>query len=459
MEEINIRELFGYIKKYLFIIIIVTIVLVAEVIFYDKSIKVPMYTASTTIVLTQTGDVNNATTNIITQNDITINQKLVSTYTEIVKSKLVLEQVIADLNLAETYSELYKKVSVQAITNTEILKISVEHKDKDLSAEIANKIANIFSKEVAKIYKLNNISIIDKAQVPKMVSNNTLKRDIVIAGLIGIFLSVGVIFVIYYFDDTIKLTDDVEKKIGMPLIGKVFKSDIKDKNKTLKNELLLDKYPKSVVSESIKTLRTNLQFSSVDDEFKTILITSSIPGEGKSFITANLAIAFTQTGKKVLIIDCDMRKGRQHKIFKVSNTKGLSNLLIDNIDMYEKYINKTNIDKLSLITRGTVPPNPSELLNSKKNKKLIEKLKEKYDVILFDGVPCNGLPDAIIMSTLVDQVLIVSREGFTPKEVFESTKDSLKKVGAPITGTILNEINKKGSSYGRYYSYYGGMNK
>ena len=459
MEEINIKDLFGYIKKYLFIIIIVAVVLVAEIIFYDKKMKTPMYTASTTVVLTQTGDAATAQNSIITQNDITINQKLVATYTEIVKSKLVLEQVISDMNLSESYGELNKKVSVNAITNTEILKINVTHKDKELSAEIANKIATVFSKEVAKIYKLNNISIIDKAQVPTMVSNNTLKRDIILAFAIGIFLSVGVIFVIYYFDDTIKLSEDIEDRLGMPLVGKVFKSDLKGKNKNLKNELLLEKYPKSVVSESIKTLRTNLQFSTVDNDFKTILITSSIPGEGKSFITSNLAIAFTQTGKKVLIVDCDMRKGRQHKIFKVSNIKGLSNLLIDDIEKFESYINKTHIDKLSIMTRGTVPPNPSELLNSKKNRKLIDKLKEKYDIIIFDATPCNGLPDAIIMSKLVDQVLVVSREGVTPKEAFESTKDALAKVEAPVAGTILNTINKKSSAYGKYYSYYGDMDR
>ena len=459
MEEINIKELFAYIKKYLFIIIIVAVVLVAEIIFYDKKIKTPLYKASTTVVLTQTGDAASTGNSIITQNDININQKLVSTYTEIVKSKLVLEQVIEDLNLKESYGGLYGKVSVQAVTNTEILRISVEHKDKDLTAEIANKIATVFSKEVGKIYKLNNISIIDKAQVPTSVSNNTLKRDVVLAFAIGIFLSIAVIFVIYYFDDTIKLTEDIEEKMGMPLVGRVFKSDLKTKNKELKNELLLEKYPKSVVSESIKTLRTNLQFSTVDNDFKTILITSSIPGEGKSFISSNLAIAFTQTGKKVLLIDCDLRKGRQHKIFKVPNLKGLSNLLIDDVDKYEKYINKTHIDKLSIITRGTVPPNPSELLNSKKNKKLIEKLKNDFDIIIFDATPCNGLPDAIIMSKLVDQVLVVSREGFTPKEAFESTKNALNKVEAPIAGTILNHINKKSSSYGKYYSYYGDMDK
>ena len=450
MEEMNIKDFLEYLKKYILIILAVIAIFLIAVVLYDKNIKVPMYSSSTTIVLTQT---NQAQETTITQNDLQINSKLVSTYSEIVKSKLVLQQVINDLNLDYTYKELYKNVFVENVQNTEILKVSIQDKDANNSAMIANKIAKVFSKEVSKIYELNNVSIIDKAQVPKDVSNNTLKRDMILAIFAGIFGSIAVIFVIYYFDDTIKLSENLEEEIDMPVVAKVFKSDISSKNGP-NVELLLDKYPKSVVSESIKTLRTNLQFSEVDEELKTLLITSSIPNEGKSFISANLAISFVQAGKKVLIIDCDMRKGRQHKIFKTSNIKGLSDLLIDDISNYASYIKKTHINNLYLMTRGTIPPNPSELLNSKKNKLLIEKLKNKFHYIIFDGVPCNGLPDSIIMATLVDKVLIVSRDGSTPKSVLETTKKSLEKVNADIAGVILNDINKKGYLYSKYYSYY-----
>ena len=154
-----------------------------------------------------------------------------------------------------------------------------------------------------------------------------------------------------------------------------------------------------------------------------------------------------------------MRKGRQHKIFKMPNTKGLSDLLIDDVANYSKYIKKTHIDNLYLMSRGTIPPNPSELLNSKKNKLLIEKLRSKFHIIIFDGVPCNGLPDSIVMSALVDKVLIVSREGMTPRTVLESTKNALEKVNAPIAGIVLNDINKKGSYYSKYYNYYGDNDK
>ena len=452
MEEINIKDFFNYLKKYILIICGVVVIFVIGVFTYDKSIKKPLYTTYTTIILTKSNEAQTSTT--ITQNDILLNQKLVETYTKIIKSKLVLGQVISETGITYTAEELGQNVAVEAYENTEMLKISVTDSDPELSASIANSIAQVFSGEVAKIYQMNNISVIDIAQVPEEVSNNTLTRDFFIALFISIFGSIGVIFIIYYFDDSIKLTDDLEEEIGMPVIAKVFKSDIGSKNRG-KVELLVQKYPKSVVSESIKTLRTNLQFSSVDSELKTILVTSSIPGEGKSFISANLAISFTQTDKKVLIVDCDMRKGRQHRIFKLSNTKGLSNLLIDDMTNYKDYINKTSIKNLYIITRGTVPPNPSELLNSNKNSELIKILRSKFDIIIFDGVPCNGLPDSIIMSKLVDKVLIVSSESVTPRSVLESTKKQLKNVEAPVAGDVLNNVNRKNSKYGKYYGYYG----
>ena len=452
MEEINIKDFFNYLKKYILIICGVVVIFVIGVFIYDKSIKKPLYTTYTTIILTKSNETQTSTT--ITQNDILLNQKLVETYTRIIKSKLVLDQVISETGITYTAEELGQNVAVEAYENTEMLKISVTDSDPELAASIANSIAQVFSGEVAKIYQMNNISVIDIAQVPEEVSNNTLTRDFFIALFISIFGSIGVIFIIYYFDDSIKLTDDLEEEIGMPVIAKVFKSDIGSKNRG-KVELLVQKYPKSVVSESIKTLRTNLQFSSFDSELKTILVTSSIPGEGKSFISANLALEFAQTDKKVLIVDCDMRKGRQHKIFDVSNSKGLSNLLIDNINNISEYVHKTSVKDVFLITRGMCPPNPSELLNSEKNKNLVNLLKNKFDIVIFDGVPCNGLPDSIIMSTLVDKVLIVSSDSMTPKNVLDTTIKSLQKVNAPIAGCVLNNVSTKNGKYGKYYNYYG----
>lgn len=224
-------------------------------------------------------------------------------------------------------------------------------------------------------------------------------------------------------------------------------------------ELVLNNDPKAIISETIRTLRTNLQFTAVDKDLKTILITSSMPGEGKSFIAANLAVAFAQSGKKTLLVDCDIRKGRQHYIFGTHNHKGISNLLLEDIDnKYKEYIHKTKIDNLSVMFRGVTPPNPSELLASEKNKDLIKLLEEKYDIVLFDSAPINGgLTDSLIMSTLVDGVLVVSKYKETPINVLNATKKSLENVNANILGVVLNQTEHKNHRYyGHYYGHYYG---
>lgn len=218
-------------------------------------------------------------------------------------------------------------------------------------------------------------------------------------------------------------------------------------------ELIVANRPKSGVSESIKTIRTNLQFSSVDEKVRKILVTSSFPGEGKSFISANLAVSFAQTGAKVLIIDCDMRKGRQHIIFELQDEKGLSNLLITDLKNYKKYINKTDVENLYVLTRGIVPPNPSELLASEKNKELINILEQEYDIIIFDGPPVGGLTDSVVMANLIDKIVIVSSYKNTPIELLEKTTKSLSNFKDKIAGVILNKVpSSKNHYYNNYYT-------
>lgn len=451
MEEINIKEFLAYIKDKILYVIIATFLAIIIALVYNIFIKVPKYSTYTTIALVKA---NNEVG--YSQNDINLNKGLVNTYSVIVKGKKVLNTTIDELNLNYTTSKLADEITVSSPDDSQLIRISVEDASAKKAYEITKSVAKAFNKEIADTYEMNNIRIIEEPEITNKVSNNTLKRDLILALAGGLILSTGVLFIIFYFDDTIKYHDEIEEELGLPIIAKVFKSRLdKTKNKRIvQTELILSKYPKSVVSESIKTFRTNLEFTSVDKNIKSLLITSSIPGEGKSFISSNLAISFAQSGKKVLIIDADMRKGRLHKIFKTNNTKGYSNLLIDEIENYKDYIKKTNVTGVSLITRGTIPPNPSELLGSAKNKALIKELKKHFDILILDGVPCSGLPDSIIMSSLVDKVVIVSSNKFTPKSEFISTKNALQKANAPIAGFIVNKIDSTQGTYGKYYYYY-----
>ncbi len=222
------------------------------------------------------------------------------------------------------------------------------------------------------------------------------------------------------------------------------------------NDLIVVSSPKSLISEGFRTLRTNLQFSTVDSKLRTIAVVSSMQGEGKSFVSINLACAFAQAGEKVLLVDCDMRRGRLHKAFGLPNENGFSNLLISDINNYKSYIQKTEIKNLSVITMGTIPPNPAELIASSKNEKLMEVLKEEFDIIIYDCVPITGLTDSLIMSKLVDKTVIVATSKVTPVELLQNTKKSLLNVGANIAGVVFNRVETDtgiyaNKYYGKYY--------
>ena len=222
----------------------------------------------------------------------------------------------------------------------------------------------------------------------------------------------------------------------------------------MKNELIIVKDPKSLFSEAIRTLRTNLQFSLVANNANVLMVTSSVPGEGKSFISSNLSAAFSMMNIKVLIVDCDMRKGRLHKIFEVSNEKGLSNLLLDEVKNYKKYVQKTKVDNVSVIPLGIVPPNPSELLNSDKFENLIDTLRDAYDLVILDTPPIGSVSDSLVIAKYVDEAIIVTSYKQTPMEDLNETKKALEATGVKIAGIVLNNMEYKKHSKYYYNKYY-----
>lgn len=233
----------------------------------------------------------------------------------------------------------------------------------------------------------------------------------------------------------------------------------------MSTDLVINVNPKSIFSEAIKTIRTNLAFSMIDKEMKTILLTSPQAGDGKSFITANLAVAYAQEDKKVLVVDCDLRKGRQHEIFEVMNltSGGYSNLILNYKEdtKLDKYIVSTSNKNIDLLPTGPTPPNPVELLASENNKKLIAKLREKYDIILLDCPPVLGLSDTMIMTKYSDANLIVVSSRKTKVENLDKAKKVFTQANAKITGVIINRASVKDNTYYSYYSseYYGDTSK
>lgn len=230
----------------------------------------------------------------------------------------------------------------------------------------------------------------------------------------------------------------------------------------MKYELISQTDPKSPVSEIFKNLRTNIQFMNSNKELKTILLTSTVSGEGKTWISSNLAITFAQAGKRVLLIDSDMRKPRIHDIFGLPQKPGLSNYLSgineeynaeNNFDNLVDYIKETEIHNLSIITSGNIPPNPSELLIRPQMLELLEKLKKYYDVIIIDGTPSKLVTDSIILSRIVDCTLIVSSHNLTKKTDLEEVVKNIQNVGGKIAGVIYNRVQQTSKEYHNKYYY------
>lgn len=227
-----------------------------------------------------------------------------------------------------------------------------------------------------------------------------------------------------------------------------------EEDNSQKINLITVKNPKAPSSEAYRTLRTNIQFSTFDKKTQVIVITSSGPGEGKSTVAANLAVVMAQSGSKTLLMDCDQRKPRVHKIFNLSNQKGLSNFLAGDAN-FEDSFHKTKIEDLDIMTAGVRPPNPSELLGSKKMGEFINSLREKYDFIILDTPPVLMVTDAQLLSRCSDGSLLVVSSGEAQREGAMKAKDLLEQVNTKILGVVLNKVQESSrSNYGYYYYYY-----
>ena len=561
MEEINLRDLLAYFKKHLILFVTFVVLVVASGTFYTIFVQKPEYKAQATVILSSDKSKNTV------QNEINANKNLIDTYTEVVKSHRVLDRVKREMLIDDSYEQLVKKINVSSLKDTEIISISVVDANYYHAFELANSIAEVFTSEIGLIYNDKSVNVLDRAVEPQKPYNVDVVKQEAIYLAAGVVLATAIIFLMFYFDRTIKTTEQIEQLFKLPIFGKVRKLETeKQKEKRKKeaekrakkeakqamklekqqeklakklareeakkaldleaeeaeleesdeteseteekteeapvkkvveikavgrkiiaeekalqeklaaekeaeeaeidetetdeidedSELVLRDNPKSKVSEDFRTIRTSLYFSLNNKKSNTVLITSSTPNEGKSFIASNLAVAFAKTQKKVLLIDCDMRLGRQHEIFALSNKAGLSNLLAENeAKAYEKYVQKTTVKNLNVITRGVVPPNPSELLDSSDMEELLNEAKEKYDYIILDGTPLDGLSDSLILAKKTDRTVVVCSANITTIEDLQNSKKALEAIDVKVSGIVLNRTvdERRGDYYNKYYSY------
>ena len=294
----------------------------------------------------------------------------------------------------------------------------------------------------------NALSIIEDASIPSYPFSPNIPRNVITASMIGLVLALAGIFFIEYLDDTIKNPEDVERTVKLTTLASIPRMDggsYPDKLITLKN-------PMQPISEAYRSLRTNLQFSSLDEQLHTIMLSSPGPSEGKSLTLANLAVVMAQSDLKVILVDTDLRRPTLHKIFNLPNRYGLSDLALNPQLSISQRLQATGVNNLWLLSSGSLPPNPAELISSDRLKHIIEELRTQADYVLFDTPPVLVVSDALTLSTNLDGVVLVYDVGKTRSNDAKRAVQELNRIRSNVLGVVLNRVTPRSSGY--YYSYY-----
>jgi len=459
---------------------------------------------------------------------ILLEQKLATTYIELIRTRTVMEKTIAQLGLDINPAQLTNNVSVRVPPDTQILIITVQDTDPTRSAALANTISEVFISEtearenlryagpienwttrleetalevetaetaltianesqttdspesmaaislldtrlkeaqiryteafnnlnelnVAQAKESSNLVPIESALVPRNPISPRIQTNTLLAMVVGAMLAVGIIFLIEYMDDTVKTPDDVTNETGLSTLGAIAK--IKHNNETLPDRLITKNSPRDPISEAYRVLRTNLGFSAVDDGLNSMLVTSSTPSEGKSTTAANVAIVMAQTGKRVILVDADLRRPVQHKIFNISNNRGLTTAILDTETSVKEHIEASDVNNLYIMSSGPIPPNPSELLSSQRMEQLLLALQKIADFVIFDTPPVLTVTDSTILAPKVGGTLLVVDTGNTRRSTLMQSSELLNNSNGHIYGVVLNRLQASRRGYYNYYYY------
>ena len=298
----------------------------------------------------------------------------------------------------------------------------------------------------------NLLTVVDPASPPEEPASPRVLLNTIIAALVGLLIALGIAFLLDYLDDTVKSTDDVQAVAGLPTLGTITKMrTAKGQSEIYRLATLL--YPRSPVSEAYRSLRTNVEFAAVDAPARTLLVTSAIPGEGKTTTAANLAVVFAQAGRRTLLLDGDFRKPGIHRIFDLSNARGLSDLLRSDATSLDDVAQPTEQENLRVIATGPLPPNPAELLASQRMRTILDRLAGAADLVIIDSPPLQAVTDAAILSSITDGTLFVVDAGRTRRGAVRNGREALAKAEARVLGVALNRMSEKSSGGYYYYDY------
>lgn len=407
----------------------------------------PIYSASTTLLVNQT-----QVPGTIAYNDILTSERLTRTYKELIEKRPVLDEVIEQLELPYSRDELAGMISVGVVTDTQLLRLSVENADPSMASRIANTAASVFIEQNTEsdMARPGEVSIVEAATTPGTPIKPNIRLNAAVAMVIGFMIAAGIALAFEYFDDTVKTIDELQAH-GFASLGGVARF----RRRSLQENLIAGSRSQHQFAEAYRVLRTNVQFSTIDRPGQKLLVTSANPGEGKSTTAANLALVMAQTGKRVVLIDSDLRRPSLHRFFGLNNEQGLTNLLLSPQPGMNGCAQHTRFENLAVITSGPLPPNPSELLASSRMDALLKSIESQADIVIIDSPPTLPVADASILASKVDGTLIVVDSSRTRIKSLAAAKEALERSKTHILGAVLNKLGRRSGEYYCYHYYYG----
>ncbi|MCL5027539.1 MAG: polysaccharide biosynthesis tyrosine autokinase [Bacteroidetes bacterium] len=369
----------------------------------------------------------------------------------------ILDAEVQSRSLSIQVDELNKLVTKYESQFNKLPVTAIEYASLERNREAAEKLYALLEEKYQEAVineqsQPGNVFIVDKGIIPTTPAKPNRILIVLIGLVLGLGLSFGYVFVKDYFDNTIKTPEDIQNR-NINVLAWIPQIEGIGTNGNKEFEFIVAKKPDSIPSEAFRALRTRIQYSKIgNDALKTILVTSSVPQEGKTTVSVNIAGTFAQSNKKTLIIDTDLRKPRLHSIFKAQRYPGIIDYLFDQVKL-EDIIRQSEVNNLSFITAGTIPPNPSEMLESKPMQDFLSEMRKRFDIVILDSAPIIAVTDSEILATLVDATILVVSAEKTEIDLMVKASELIKKGASSFIGTVLNNFTYK-SGYGSYYKYY-----
>ena len=407
----------------------------------------PIYRASATLLVNQT-----QTPGTIAYNDVLASERLTKTYRELITKRPVLVDAIDSLNLTLSPDELQSFTDVEAVRDTQLLRVSVEHPVPSQASLLANAVTQAFinANEEDQISRPGSVAIVELAETPDSPILPRTTLNTALGAVVGLLLA-GILALAYeYLDDTVKSAVDVEAATGLATLGAVARFS---RIHSVADGLVVGSPRHVAAAEAYKVLRTNVQFSTLDQPAHAMLVSSASPGEGKTTTVANLGLAIAQTGQRVVLVDADLRRPSLHRVFGLPNRSGLTNALLSREPELPDFLQATRFENLWVVTSGPLPPNPSELLSSSRLNMIIQGLRNWANIIIFDSPPTLAVADASILAGKVDAAIMVVNAAHTRVHALQQAIDALSRSKKQILGVVLNKLSRRDWGY-YYHSYY-----